>query len=255
MLETVDHDQIRELRLARPPVNALNPALVRLLRESLAAAEDDDRCRALVLSGQPGIFSAGLDVRELARLDAEALAGFVDEFFALQRALAASKLPIVAAITGHCPAGGTVLALHCDHRIMARGAYGIGLNEVQVGLYPGELIMRAFERLVGPRRSADLLMRGALLDPAAAQEAGLVDELADIDAVCARALEYARGLLALPPQAFARTRALVRSDLIRLFDSVREPLAERFAEIWFSEETHARLQALLGSGPTERGHR
>jgi enoyl-CoA hydratase/carnithine racemase len=255
MLETIDHDQIRELRLARPPVNALNPALVRLLREALAAAERTDTCRAVVLSGQPGMFSAGLDVRELGGFDADRLAAFVDEFFALQRAIAASTRPVVAAITGHCPAGGTVLALHCDHRIMARGAYGIGLNEVQVGLYPGELIMRAFERLVGPRRSADLLMRGALLDPAAALEAGLIDEIVEADSVRERALEYARGLLALPPQAFARTRALVRRDLVSLFDEVEERLADRFREIWFSEETRARMQAVLTKGAAERTRR
>jgi enoyl-CoA hydratase/carnithine racemase len=201
------------------------------------------------------MFSAGLDVRELSRFEPAALAAFVNEFFALQRAIAASTRPVVAAITGHCPAGGTVLALYCDHRIMARGPYAIGLNEVQVGLYPGELIMRAFERLVGARRSADLLMRGALLDPVAALEAGLVDELADGDVVRDRALEHARGLLALPPLAFARTRALVRGDLVRLFDTVEERLADRFPEIWFSDETRARLQALLTKGGTDRGRR
>jgi enoyl-CoA hydratase/carnithine racemase len=253
MLEILDHDRVRELRLARPPVNALSPALVSALRTALAAAEDRAACDAIVLSGQPGLFSAGLDVRELDRLEPAALAAFVDDFFALQRAIAASTRPIVAAITGHCPAGGTVLALYCDYRIMARGPYTIGLNEVQVGLYPGELIMRAFERLVGPRRCAELLMRGALLDPAAALETGLVDELAEGEVVRARALDYARELLALPRAAFARTRGLVRRDLVRLFDAVAESFAERFLEIWFSDETRARLQALLTRGETGRG--
>lgn len=248
MLEMIDHDRILELRLARPLVNALNPALVRELRAGLAAAEASDTCRAIVLSGQSGVFSAGLDVRELGSLEPDALTAFVEDFFALQRALAAASRPVVAAITGHCPAGGTVLAVYCDYRIMARGPYTIGLNEVQVGLYPGELIMRAFERLVGPRRSADLLMRGALLDPRAALEAGLVDELAEAAAVRERALDYARGLIALPPQAFARTRALVRRDLLRLFDTVEERLAESFAQTWFSDETRERIQAVLSKG-------
>lgn len=255
MLEILDHDRVRELRLARPPVNALSPALVGALRAAFGAVERDAACDAIVLSGQPGLFSAGLDVRELDRLEPAALAAFVDDFFALQRAIAASTRPIVAAITGHCPAGGTVLALYCDYRIMARGPYTIGLNEVQVGLYPGELIMRAFERLVGPRRGAELLTRGALLDPAAALEAGLVDELTDGELVRARALEYARGLLALPPAAYARTRALVRRDLVRLFEAVEERFAEQFLEIWFSDETRARLKALLVRGEAERARR
>jgi enoyl-CoA hydratase/carnithine racemase len=245
MLEITDHGPLRELRLARPPVNALDPALVAALRAALADAEGSPACRAIVLSGQPGMFSAGLDVRALGRLELDAIAAFVDDFTALQRALATSSRPVIAAITGHCPAGGTVLALYCDYRIMARGAWSIGLNEVQVGLYPGERIMRAFERLVGPRRSAELLMRGALLDPVAALEAGLVDELVDGAAVVSRAHEYAMALLALPPNAFRMTRELVRRDLVALFERVDERLADRFRDIWGSDETRERMQALL----------
>lgn len=245
MLEITDHGPVRELRLARPPVNALDPALVAALRAALADAEAAPACRAIVLSGQPGMFSAGLDVRALGRLGLEAIATFVDDFTELQRALAASSRPVIAAITGHCPAGGTVLALYCDYRIMARGAWSIGLNEVQVGLYPGERIMRAFERLVGPRRSAELLVRGALLDPVAALEAGLVDELVDGAAVVSRAHEYATALLALPPNAFRMTRELVRRDLVALFERVDERLADRFRDIWASDETRERMRALL----------
>lgn len=253
LLETCDHGAVRELRLARPPVNALDAALVRELRAALAAAQEaGSSARALVLSGQPGMFSAGLDVRALAALDPSAMRAFLVDFTALQRELATSQLPVVAAITGHCPAGGTVLALFCDYRVMARGRYSIGLNEVQVGLYPGEVIMRAFERLVGPRRCADLLSRGALLDPEAALASGLVDELTEVGDVRARALAYAVDLLALPPNAYARTRALVRRDLVALFDGSRENLIDSFAEIFFSAETRSRMQALLAKGGADR---
>jgi enoyl-CoA hydratase/carnithine racemase len=245
MLEVIDHGSVRELRLARPPVNALDAGLVAALRGALADAGQAPGCGAVVLSGQPGIFSAGLDVRALGRLDLASMTDFLNDFTALQLDLAASPLPVIAAITGHCPAGGTVLALYCDYRIMAQGDGTIGLNEVRIGLYPGEVIMRAFERLVGPRRSADLLIRGALLGPAAALEVGLVDELAAGDVVVARAIDYARGLLALPPNAFRMTRTLVRRDLVSLFETVEERLADRFREIWFSAETREQLQALL----------
>ncbi len=245
MLDIIDHGAVRELRLARPPVNALDSTLVGALRAALAEASRTPACRALVLSGQPGMFSAGLDVRALGALDLPGITDFLHEFTALQRDLAASPVPVIAAITGHCPAGGTVLALYCDYRVMARGDWMIGLNEVQVGLYPGEVIMRAFERLVGPRRSADLLTRGALLGPDAALEAGLVDELAAGEAVVARALDYAQGLLALPPNAFRMTRELVRRDLVQLFDRVEERLVDRFREIWFSAETRDRMRLLL----------
>jgi 3,2-trans-enoyl-CoA isomerase len=244
MLELQDHGPVRELRLASPPVNALNGALVQRLNQELAAAAQQG-VRALVLSGQPGLFSAGLDVREVTSSPPEVLRRFINDFFRLQERLARSPIPIVAAITGHCPAGGTVLALYCDHRVMARGAFRIGLNEVQVGLYPGYTIFRAFERLVGKSRTAALLPRGAMLDPEGALAAGLVDELVAPEAAVSRAVELATELVALPPRAYARTRALVRSDLVRLFDEPEEDVSAVFGADWITGEARQHLAAIL----------
>ena len=246
MLERHDHGPVRELRLANPPVNAFNMALVQRLEAELAAAGEQG-VRALVLSGQPGLFSAGLDVREVTAATAEALRRFIDGFFRLQERLARSPIPVIAAITGCCPAGGAVLTLYCDSRIMADGAFRIGLNEVQVGLYPGLTIYRAFERLVGASRAASLLPRGTMLEPSAALAAGLVDETVAPERVIPRALELAAELLQLPPQAYARTRSLVRSDLLKLFDEPGEDVSAVFGSQWLSGEARARLAALLGS--------
>ena len=244
MIERHEHGPVRELRLANPPVNALNMALVQRLDAELAAAAEQ-HVRALVLSGQPGLFSAGLDVREVAAAAAEPLRRFIDAFFKLQERLARSPIPVVAAITGHCPAGGTVLALYCDHRVMARGPFRIGLREVQVGLYPGLTIYRAFERLVGSAKAASLLPRGAMLDPDAALASGLVDELAEPEQVVARALELAVELTRLPPQAYARTRSLVRTDLLRLFDEPDEDVSAVFGAEWVGAEARERMAAML----------
>ncbi len=244
MLELHEHGVVRELRLSNPPVNALNGALVQRLNAELVAAVQQGK-RALVLSGQPSLFSAGLDVREVTTSTPEVLRRFIDEFFRLQERLARSPIPIVAAITGHCPAGGTVLALYCDHRIMARGPWRIGLNEVQVGLYPGNTIFRAFERLVGVAKASALLPRGAMLDPDGALAAGLVEELADPEQVVARALELAGQLLELPPQAYARTRALVRRDLVRLFEEPTEDVSAVFGAEWITGEARERLGTIL----------
>lgn len=254
MLEIKDHGPVRELRLARAPVNALNRALL----EALAAAIDEAMAshsstppRALVLSGAPGMFSAGLDVREVVAAEASVQA-LVTAFFAVQERIARASIPVVAAITGHSPAGGAVLALVCDHRIMAEGPYRIGLNEVEVGLYPGETVYRLFARLVGVSRAASLLPRGAMLDPTSAREAGLIDEIAPLEHVVPRALELASALTALPPQAYARTRALVRADLVALFDSPPERPETMLASGWVTDETRARMAALLGASAQGR---
>lgn len=255
MLEIHDHGPVRELRLARPPVNALNRALLEALVQAIDVATDDASVahapRALVLSGVPHMFSAGLDVREVIAGEASVRA-LVSAFFAVQERLARSPIPVVAAISGHSPAGGAVLALVCDHRIMAEGPYRIGLNEVEVGLYPGETVYRLFVRLVGASRAASLLPRGAMLDPAAARDAGLVDEIVPLERVVPRALELATALTELPPIAYRRTRSLVRADLLALFDDPPERPETMLASGWVTDETRARMAALLGAAAQGR---
>ena len=252
MIEVKEYGRVRELRLARPPVNALNRALIEALdqkiAEAMTAAVDPAQAasapRAIVISGSPGLFCAGLDVREVTAGETS-FKGLVLAFAALQRRLVESTLPIIAAITGHSPAGGAVIAVLCDYRIMSAGEFRIGLNEVQVGLYPGELIYRMYERLVGTRRAAALLPRGVMLRSEEALEAGLVDEVVAPDQVVTRALTLAHELIALPPKTYARTRNLVRADLRRLFDSPPESLESLIAESWVTDETRERVAKFL----------
>src|SRR4051794_7361477 len=150
-----DYGTVRELRLDRPPANALAPDLIAALAEAVAAAPGAG-ARAIVLSGRPGRFSAGLDVPLLLTLDRPALADLWHDFYRLLLALAASPIPIAAALTGHAPAGGTVLALYCDWRVMAEGDWRLGLNEVQVGLALPPVIFAALRRQVGPRQAERL---------------------------------------------------------------------------------------------------
>lgn len=244
MIETLEHGEIVELRLQRPPVNALDPGLIRALRESVEGAPGTN-ARALVISGAPGMFSAGLDVPSLLQLDRKSILSVWDDFFGLMGALARSPLPLCAAITGHSPAGGAVMAIFCDYRVMADGEYQIGLNEVRVGLAVPEPIVRGLGRLVGPYRAERLLVSGAMLGPRDARDVGLVDELAPTGDVVERAVEWCRELLALPGEAMGQTRARARSDLAALFEHIGPEDLESFADAWFSDETQATLKALV----------
>ncbi len=245
MLERIEHaNGIRELRLSRPPVNALNPELVRALRQAVKEAPREG-ANALVISGGSGIFSAGLDVPFLLTLDRAGMRAFWDEFLGMCAALARSPIPIVAAITGHSPAGGAVIALFCDFRVMAHGTYRIGLNEVQVGLIIPDVIRTAFGRLVGAYRAERLLIEGAMLESEAALRAGVVDELADVDHVVARALNWLEELLKLPRQAMLSTRELARADLAALFADPAALQVDTLVEMWFAPEAQNTLRALV----------
>jgi len=244
MLDITRHDQVIELRLARPPVNALNPALIQALHEAIIAAPGQG-ARAIVLSGSPGVFSAGLDVPALLALDRGGMLGFWRDFNALCGAIGRSPLPIAAAITGHSPAGGAVLALFCDFRVMARGAYRIGLNEVQVGLSVPEVIQFALRRAVGAQRAERMMVAGAMIESGQAERIGMVDELAEPDAVVARAIAWCAQHLALPPEAMAETRRMARADLHEALDRAQRLPVEEFIERWFSDEAQHTLQGML----------
>lgn len=244
MLDIIEHDHgIRELRLARPPVNALNPGLIVALKRAIVQAPNEGAA-ALVISGSPGLFSAGLDIPALLQLDRNAMRAFWGDFFGVCEALARSAIPIAAAVTGHSPAGGAVLAIFCDYRVMARGEYKIGLNEVQVGLTVPDCIQAALRRLVGAYRAERLLVAGVMLDADDALAAGMVDELTDVDHVVTRTLAWLEPLLQLPRQAMLGTRAMARADLARLFEDPASLPVEAFLDGWFAPEAQTTLRAL-----------
>jgi 3,2-trans-enoyl-CoA isomerase len=254
MLDIINHEAgpgnagfIREIRLARPPVNALEGGLLRALIDAVAGAQ---QAAAIVVSGQPGVFSAGLDVPALLSLDRQGLINVFSLLWQAQRAIATSTVPVVFALTGHCPAGGTVLAIHGDHRVMATGDFRIGLNEVQVGLFPGPVIYGAFRRLVGGH-AEQLLTRAALIDPGTALRVGLVDELCEASRCIDRALEIARDYGALPREPLRLTREMVRRELVALFGDagdaqrISREFAETGADLWCVPATQERLRQMF----------
>ena len=244
MITTIDHGAVREVRLARPPANALSPELMSALEQAVVGAPQEG-VRALVLSGTPGLYSAGLDVPLLLTLDRPALAEAWRTLYTLMRALASSSLPIAAAITGHATAGGTVLPLFCDYRVCAAGEWKIGLNEVQVGLPLPPVIHAALRRLVGDRHAERLAVGGLLIPPVEALSLGLVDEITPPERVVERAVEWCQGLLALPPQAMSLTRQQARADLAALFDQALGGELDQVVERWWSEEAQSVLRGLV----------
>src|ERR1700730_14304626 len=243
MIITTNHGPVRELQLNRPPANALSPELIVDLKTAIEAAPTDGS-RALVLSGAPGMFSAGLDVPVWLTLDRQALAQAWRDFYSLMRALACSSIPVAAAINGHGPAGGTVLALFCDWRGMAEGDWKMGFNEVQVGIALPPVILSALKRQVGARQAERLGAGGLVISAAEAAKIGLVDELIPLERVVERAVAWCQGLLALPPQAMTATRRRSRADLAALFDQGIERELDDVNANWWSEEAQTVLRAL-----------
>ncbi len=243
MLDTIRHGEVLELRMNRPPVNALGPELVARLLEAVRGAPREG-AQALVLSGSSRIFSAGLDVPALLKFERPELYAFLTEFFSLTEALGRSSIPVIAAITGHAPAGGAVLSVCCDYRVMAEGSFRVGVNEVEVGLMAPTHIFRALVHIVGGAAAERLVTEGKMLDAAEALRVGLVNELAPSDQVVPRALAHAERMLALPREAMLNMRAVARAELHSAFAQAQLD-THTVGDFFYRESAQTTLKALV----------
>ncbi|HVO62945.1 MAG TPA: enoyl-CoA hydratase/isomerase family protein [Terriglobales bacterium] len=243
MITIIDHGRVRELRLNRPPANALTSELFSELCQQVDSAPSQN-ISALVLSGAPGMFSAGLDIPHLLQLDRPQIATLWKQLYAGFGSLACSRIPICAAITGHAPAGGAVLGVFCDWRIAADGPFKIGLSEVQVGLPLPPVILRALRRLLGAHKAERLAVTGALMTPQEAALIGLVDEVVPPEQVVGRAIAWADAILALPQGAMSYTRRQSRADLVGLFEPDLTSEIEEMREAWWKAETQTTLKSV-----------
>jgi len=221
-----DHDGIRVLRLARPPVNALDLELARALQRALAQAAADAACTGVVLTGRPGVFSAGIDVRAVPGYDAATRAEMLRAINATVLALYGLAKPTAAAVGGHALGGAFVLALACDARIAARGPFKLGLSEAEAGIpFPaGPLaVVRAELAPAGLRR---LALGSRTAGPDSPEFADIFDRVVEPDELLTAALAEVGRLRALP--AFARVKQQLRAEtlaeLARIVERDEEPL-------------------------------
>ena len=244
----------RVLRMNRPPVNSLSLELLEDMATTIAEAEADPECRALVLaSAQPTVFSAGLDITEMHAPDASRLRRFWSAFQEVWLRLSSSKLATVAAVEGHSPAGGCILAICCDYRVMATGdpvggkAFRIGLNETKLGIVAPPWVAETFQSIVGLRQADFMLQRGSLITAEDAVAVGLVDEAVAQDEVMARAAVAVEELLAVPDMARHQSKMFVRQPMIDRLVAQRDADTESFATFVLSSKVQQSLTSYLGA--------
>lgn len=220
-----DAEGVALLRLARPPVNALDLELVRQIEGAVSAAVGSG-ARAVVLSGTGRCFSAGIDTKVTPTYDARRRAESIEAINAMVATICSAPLPVVAAVNGHAFGGGLVIALACDLRLAARGEHKLALNEVAAGVpFPaGPLAVVRAE--LEPAVLRELCLTGRSVGPQEALALRLVDDLLEPQELLARALERALELAAMP--AYAIVKAQVRGPLIaeleRIVSTRADPL-------------------------------
>jgi enoyl-CoA hydratase len=233
--------------MSRGKANPLNAAMVDELNAAIAQTHAHD-VRGLVLSSdRPNFFSAGFDVKEVFQYEREAMTSFFGAFMDLHESLFRLPKPAVAALSGHTVAGGAVLALACDIRVMAQGPFRFALNEVNLGIILPLGIVRMAVDAIGMRHARELFLSGETLMPPRALEIGLVHELAEPEEVLEHAVARAHELAAKPAIAFAAIkRTLFEVGGHAPPGSDREHLRS-FVDHWFSPESTQRRQELIDS--------
>ncbi|PXA85940.1 enoyl-CoA hydratase [Nostoc sp. 3335mG] len=206
-VQRIDTDGVIELRFTRPDKkNAITAAMYRAMTDALSDAAARDDIAAVLLSGEGDSFSAGNDLKDFMSGPQGASAAM--EFV---MAIAAFGKPIVAAVQGQAVGIGTTMLLHCDLVYAAPDAR-FTVPFAKLGLVPEAASSLLLPARIGQAKAAAMFLLGEPLDAGGAEKAGLVTAVVPADALLDHARAKAAALTQMPPQALARTRALMRRD-------------------------------------------
>ena len=234
------------LQLQQGKVNAINYQFVKEVRSAMQILQEEEAIRGVIIVGQPRYFSAGLDVIELYGLDKKGIEPFFRDFGKMYMELARFPKPLIAAITGHAPAGGTVIAMTCDYRVMTEEEkYTLGLNEVLVNVPLSEDLIRGYAFWLGDGLSARYLLQGKLMTAKEAQAVGFVDEVCPMNEVLERAEAQMKRYLRSNDRIFRDIKYRARKHWINQIGQKGEQAMEETMEVWWQPEVRTRMKMFV----------
>ena len=241
-----EQGDIAVVRVDRPPANAMDPEM---LADAVAATSElaASSPGAVVLTGRPGYFSAGADLKVVPTLDAEGQRAMVDGINQMCITWYGFPRPVVCAVNGHAIAGGLVFALCGDYRVAAsEGRYG--LTELRAGVpYPTMALAVVAAELSAPA-ARRLVLRADLVDAADLRELGAFDEVVPPDDVIDRSLAVAADLASLPAAAYTSTKRRLRAEVLALAARLEAGEVDPVGDAWTDADTGARAAAILRGG-------
>ncbi|MAV65285.1 MAG: enoyl-CoA hydratase [Candidatus Marinimicrobia bacterium] len=244
MIDIIQEKQIQILKLNRPKVNAINEELIQALSDNLDLLESNNNIKGIIITGENNIFSAGLDLIELYSKDRDYMNHFWSLFSNLLIKIYSYPKIVFTAISGHSPAGGTVISIMTDYRIMSRGNFLIGLNEVAVGLSMPISIGRVFQSLLGERVAEKMTLKGQLVNPEKAQKIGLIDEVVESEKLLNYTVDTMQQWLKLPYQKQIASKLSLRKNVIDIMKKANKDNDE-FINAWFSDECRSTMKSII----------
>jgi enoyl-CoA hydratase len=243
MIERTQHEGILALRLAHGKASALDVELLDALQRELEGVATD--VRAVVLTGTGSIFCAGVDLIRLTQEGAAYVGRFLPLLSRVLRTLFSFPRPVVVAANGHAIAGGCILVLACDVRLMAEGTGRIGVPELLVGVPFPAAALEVVRFAVPLDKMQALLYTGRTLLPQEALAAGLVDEVVAPENLLTRAQEIAGQLAQIPPEVYRLTKQALRAPAVERIERARVMQDAAALEVWAAAETHAQIREYL----------
>ena len=238
------NDGIAEARLTRGKVNALNEHAVEEIADCLRSLAADPDARAVILTGDGSFFSFGFDIPEFLGYSRESFAKFLQRFTGVYSYLFTYPKPVVAALNGNAIAGGCMLALACDYRIMVSGKAKISLNEISFGssVFAGSVAMLKF--LVGGKNAQAILYDGTMYSAETAAQLGMIDKVSSTESLMKDARELAKRLAGKDAAAFRSIKNLLRVPVAEDMARNEERSVQQFVSIWYSESTWQNLRGI-----------
>ncbi len=218
MTELVDYKQnngVATITLTNGKANALSHEVFTALNTALDRAEQDKA--VVILTGQPGIFSGGYDLKEMQKGPEQASA-LVTIGSKLTRRLAAFPLPVIGACSGHAIAKGAFILLSVDYRVGVAGNFKLGLNEVAIGMTMHHTGIEIARHRLSPAHFYRSVMNAEIFDPEGAVAAGFLDETVAPEALLERAQELASQFSKLNMRAHRETKLKAKADYLALLD-------------------------------------
>lgn len=233
--------------LSRGKANPINTDLVIEIRKLIANVQSDDSIRGIVWTGNTdGYFSVGLDLKELFVYDATQISNFWKQWDTMLVELTSFTKPMVTAVNGYSPAGGCILAMTSDFRVMADDAkYLIGLNELAVGIAVPENIYLLYGFWLGKRNAYQALMKAKLFSPQEALSVGLVDDVRPMGEVLSCAEEHLQQMLSATDAMLAASKHNMRRVLVADLKAIPDVPDSVKLESWFAPANRVIMQAVV----------
>ncbi len=244
-IKTQTNEHITYVGLDREKSNAMHLEMMQELIGELERAKEDPAVEAIILHGKEGFFSAGLDLITLYKYNEEQIKNLWETFIDLIYTLASFPKPTIASVTGHAPAGGCVLAICCDYRIMAEGEFIIGLNEVPVGLIVPPSIFDLYSLWLGQAQAYRYLLEGKLLSPTEGLQSGLIDEVVPADRIHTAAARKAKSWTQFERQAWGTTKLNMRRYMLQHINENKADVVQQMLTQWWKPSTRQILKTII----------